>query len=876
MLDYLLRYRDQHPGFTFWLRQRDRGDRLSNGYWFQGTENYIFLSFWARSGGTNMTRSIGFVIYLDGNREFSTGIEVVFNGETDEEIIGLYREIIRRYQLDRLHDTKYRKLLSESDVFKSLKHFLNEIKPAIDSMIQQADLQEMFISEEEFTEMLNKTLSVREAVPKLTPEGKLGIVMVNITWNSNDWQSPSTDKSSHGWVRDGNIPHESWNFDFDNERNPPDKVYGFAQFVAAPLIKGTNNIIIFYSQAKIVGFYGKAELLRQPVTLSNNFNYNLVGEKSLSLVLENKLENIKERGYLEEKQRMGQNGFIYLSKPETVLKILREAIELNPQQSEKLTNLQNWIEGIPTSTPEPTEPLISRIDTALNQIFFGPPGTGKTYSTVEEAVSIVDPQFYQRNQSDRNHLKQRFNELLITDWQKNKGQIAFCTFHQSFSYEDFVEGIKPVSPKEDDTYLKYRIEDGIFKKLCRLSEDNSTSVRVKTERVVSWSEEKFKQAVFYKISLGNSNKEDDQAIYEYCVKHNCIALGYGGENDFSGLNEKQIIARCRELGKESFFEQVVNRFIHYLKPGNYVLVSNGNRYVRALGRVTGAYQYNPNTSIPYRHFRPVEWLLVDQDIPIAEVYDRSLSQQTLYKLDEDGIRKDFFVSNSPKPGPEAARKKNFVLIIDEINRGNISSIFGELITLIEKDKRAGEPEESAATLPYSKETLKVPNNVYLIGTMNTADRSIEALDTALRRRFSFREMPSIPELIRTEGASKGTIGPIDLVQMLSTINQRIEKLIDKDHKIGHAYFMEDKTEKDLKTTFHNKVIPLLQEYFFGDFGKIGLVLGDSFVERLNSNDFKFADFKGYDNEENVADDLRARAVYQIKDPSQWDFISIYE
>lgn len=874
LLDYLLEYRQQHAGFKFWLRQRDRRDRLSTGYWFQGNDNYIFLSFWARSGGTNMTRSLGFVVYLDKEREPSTGMEVVFNGETDEEVISLYKKIIGRYQMEREHDTKYSKLFQERDVFKSLAYFLNDIKPAIDAMIQQAGKEEMFISEEDFNDMVNKTMSIREAVPKLTRQKELGIIMVNITWNSNDWQSPSADKSSHGWVKEGNTPHESWNFDFQNERNPPDKVYGFGQFVAAPLIKGANNVIVFYSQGKIVGFYGKAEVLRHPVTLPNDLNYNLIGEKSLSLVLPSKLENIKERGYLEDKQRMGQNGFVYLSKPETVLSMLREAIELNPQQSEKLRNLKGWIEGI--AKPELTKDNIKPMDTALNQIFFGPPGTGKTYNTVAEAIKIVDPEFYQRNHNDRNKLKKRFRELLITDWQSNKGQIAFCTFHQSFSYEDFVEGIKPVSPEEDDTYLKYRVEDGIFKKICRLSEDYQKSVRIKTQRVLSWNEEMFKKAVFYKISLGNSNKEDDQAIYEYCIKHNCIALGYGGENDFGGLDEEQIIAKCKELGKESFFEQVVNRFIHYLKPGNYVLVSNGNRYVRAIGRVTGSYEYNPNTSIRYRHFRPVEWLLVDQDIPITELYDRSLSQQTLYKLDEDGIKKEFFVSNGQQVDSEAKQNKNFVLIIDEINRGNISSIFGELITLIEKDKRASETEESEATLPYSKETLKVPNNVYLIGTMNTADRSIEALDTALRRRFSFREMPSIPELLRTEGASKGKIGPIDLVQMLTIINQRIEKLIDKDHKIGHAYFMEDKADADLIATFQNKVIPLLQEYFFGDFGKIGLVLGDSFVEKLNGNDFKFANFKGYDNDDSVADDLKARPVYQIKDQSLWNFMSIYE
>jgi len=379
--------------------------------------------------------------------------------------------------------------------------------------------------------------------------------------------------------------------------------------------------------------------------------------------------------------------------------------------------------------PDTVQKLENRIK---NLILFGPPGTGKTYHSVNKALEIIKGKKYvDENISDRKVIMGEFNRL------KEIGQIEFVTFHQSFSYEDFVEGIKPVlnigtenkSDKVGD--IRYEIRDGIFKKLCYRAKGDSSDL------------------------LYNSNQID---------------------------------------------------------------VDNA-----------------PND-----------------------------------------VKKDF--TNELPGTKKVSEKDRYVLIIDEINRGNVASIFGELITLIEEDKRIGAENQLLVRLPYSGsdgEPFGVPDNLYIIGTMNTADRSIEALDTALRRRFSFEEMSPDPEILKEYGtlSPDGKIGEIDVVLMLKTINDRIGKLIDKDHKIGHSYFMKiENNEEGLKQVFKDKIIPLLEEYFYGDFGKIGLVLGSSFVEKVNSNSFKFAAFPDYDN---LSTDLMEKPVYRIRPTENWDFRSIY-
>jgi len=686
-------------------------------------------------------------------------------------------------------------------------------------------------------------LKNKEDIEKfLTGQTESSIVLVNITWNSNDWKSPSDDISNHRWVKEGNIPHESWNFDIENSRNKEDKIFGFAQFTHPPSLKGNNNLIIFHSKGKIVGFYGKAEILHTPVVIKEAMSYNLIGNKDLSLVLKNKIENIKEKGYLEDKQRMGQIGFIYLKQKETALHIIEEALKLNPEESKKLNNLKAWLNSFDISKKDIQHPDKEKMETQkLNQILFGPPGTGKTYKTINKALEIIrGKEFVQANEGNRGILISEFGRL------KDAGQIEFVTFHQSFSYEDFVEGIKPVLDSGPE--LNYEIKDGIFKRICvnalfNILEKNERQVLTKSE----YFEDLYDQFLNF---IEEQTEESGNIAFSTVVKKWPLRI--------VGIdNYKNIILEHLKISGSDEWERSIKT------PEKLRILFNNYENLSDIDRI--------------------------KDVAKLGIHSGDSGYVAVFKMLKDFEQTKYHKNTSRKELPYVQKKeliknlKNFeeegdpfVIIIDEINRGNISQIFGELITLMEEDKRLGKPERLSLTLPYSKETeFGVPPNLFIIGTMNTADRSIEALDTALRRRFSFEETPPVPELIAEKGnlAPDGMIGDIDVAKMLHTINERIEKLIDKDHRIGHSYFMQiEKSRNGLKQVFCDKIIPLLEEYFFGDFGKIGLVLGSSFVEKVNTNGFDFADFPEYGD---IKTDFLERAVYRIRPCEEWDFISIY-
>ncbi|EAH5647487.1 AAA family ATPase [Campylobacter jejuni] len=446
---------------------------------------------------------------------------------------------------------------------------------------------------------------------------------------------------------------------------------------------------------------------------------------------------------------------------------------------------------------------------SLNQILYGSPGTGKTYHTIDKALEILG-----KNLESRDDKKAKFDEYV------KKGQIVFTTFHQSYGYEEFVEGIKPrIDSKENSKEIEYEIKDGIFKELCEKALDN------------------------YENSILNADELNKK-----------IELKEKVENFLNWLLE-------------------TNEPIGKTKGGNFFVVEIDNKtiviYSEGVERFDGI--FNLNLSI-FMELLKCKDEFNNATEMFKKVFNRDYADRThTYYFN---LVKKFKAYEEKQLTAKIENNKNndnslkpYIIIIDEINRGNLSKIFGELITLIEPSKRIGEKEELKVTLPYSGEKFGVPKNVYIIGTMNTADRSITSLDTALRRRFEFVEM--MPDVSKLSMDCEG----INLQELLKAINTRIEYLLDREKTIGHAFFVSVENLEDLKKVFQNKIIPLLQEYFYNDYALINAVLNHNGMIKEDKKDDKY--LQKIKNLDSVNSE---RSIYNIAsfDDKIWDKIEIYQ
>ena len=409
----------------------------------------------------------------------------------------------------------------------------------------------------------------------------------------------------------------------------------------------------------------------------------------------------------------------------------------NPSSSTVFTYTLN-------SQPEPD--TVSRTINASststeNLILYGPPGTGKTYQTAWEAVRLCLGEQVASNlngSARRSALMSTYRDLV------SNGRIEFVTFHQSMSYEEFVEGLRPTTDKAigetADTGFRLEPATGIFRRI--------------SERALDVCNIPLNSAELF--TVGTMPTVRDRS-FRHIAKYVAMRLDIENPYGFS-LNQY----------RDALIQE---------------------------GQKVGVRPTNGWSDFPKWASHPKQsWL-----VPVEAIGERSESANKT----------------------EANEAEGFVLIIDEINRANISKVFGELITLLEPDKRLGMDNEIRLTLPYSRKSFGVPKNLHVIGTMNTADRSIALLDTALRRRFSFKELMPDPSVLSSD------VDGVDLQKLLATINDRIEYLFDREHQIGHAYFTGCQTRMDIENVMRDKVIPLLAEYFYEDWSKVAAVLGDS-------------------------------------------------
>ena len=436
-----------------------------------------------------------------------------------------------------------------------------------------------------------------------------------------------------------------------------------------------------------------------------------------------------------------------------------------------------------------------------NIVLYGAPGTGKTYDVPELAVRLCDPAFMAAEPS-REEIVSRYNQL------KTEKRIAFTTFHQSLDYEDWIEGLRPVV--NENNQVTYEIESGIFKKLCEEAERP-----VVKDKQVGISD----NAVVWKVSFAGTG---DNNVRRECMENNHIRIGWDGygpvisdETDWSVYNGE---------GK-----QILDAYINKMKIGDIVMSCYSSQTIDAIGVVVGDYEFEdkfPN----YKRVRRVNWLVKNINENIVEMNDgKTMVESSVYRLnsitlnDVKSILEKYDTSSKMEENDKA-----YVMVIDELNRGNVSKVFGELITLLEADKRKGRINAESVVLPYSKKAFHIPNNVYLIATMNTADRSLGSLDYAIRRRFAF--IAKKPFGLDVDGFDEDLFEKVsslfvknfdeykesgwDQTMKLEPADTLSDEYKPEDVWIGHSYFLmqDEEGEDNTSNRLLYEIIPLLEEY----------------------------------------------------------------
>ncbi|NNB92525.1 AAA domain-containing protein [Corallococcus exiguus] len=426
-------------------------------------------------------------------------------------------------------------------------------------------------------------------------------------------------------------------------------------------------------------------------------------------------------------------------------------------------------QAVPAKTHSPTGP-------ASNIILYGPPGTGKTHSVRRRALELI---------GDANAAKAPLAEV-NAEWERlhREGQIVFCTFHQAFAYEEFVEGLRA---RTEEGEVHYEVTPGVFKRLALTAAAEGLS--------------------------GDDDESDFDDLWETLVEGlraepRIVESSKKMKYQLEAAPRGGVLVRGGTVDEEEVFE-----------PNGKWLIANENS-MRALWEKRAQLGESPKTT-------DIGPLAKGHVTAMWMVYRELNKLQKSNTRSADPVARAHRAFASGRSFNFAAGVRHHVLVIDEINRANIARVFGELITLLEPDKRLGNPNELRVQLPSSKEWFGVPPNLHVVGTMNTADRSIALMDVALRRRFTFEEMMPDADALNDALAEANVDEALRtlVVTVFTKLNERLRYLYDREHQIGHAYFFGVRSLDGLRAVFADRILPLLQEYFYGQWDKVALALG---------------------------------------------------
>lgn len=606
-------------------------------------------------------------------------------------------------------------------------------------------------------------------------------LIANITWQENYWTAePSKEdqkRAGHGYAK-SKIGHEYLNFNLERDVIDGHKI-GYFQATHQP-IRFSNGVgyVFFYSRGFIVGVYAQAEIgafaRKDPPPNDSDTPGNVrAAVENVCRFQDIHLLKVDPKRHFGGKQRMGQVGFTYID-DEAARAILDDAISRHDAGSKyraKLETLRTMLAEVASPQPkvDPFQVIDSDIEDRFklnrNLILYGPPGTGKTYRARSFARA------WTQGQSSESDAHMRNFWCVVAS--PNKGD-----WHWGLLFEEGVQGFSAGNIKRNYDLIKpgdlvFGYEAHPHKQICCLAE----------------------------VVTPPSGGSDKWAFYMKGIHRLAKPIPWLTLKDDPALQNSEPV-RIKMRGTLLRFEaNEAEQLRELIEVDNPEVVGVFSRY-EVSQRVEYVQTVTFHQSYGYEDF--VEGL---RPVPDKQGHLRYEWRSGIFKQ----------MCDEAKTEPD----NDFILIIDEINRGNIANIFGELMTLLEDDKRLGQENEMEVTLPGSQQRFGVPDNLYLLGTMNTADRSIALLDIALRRRFTFLEIEPDPSLLRGR-----EIEGVPLDRLLERLNVRIEALIDRDHRLGHSYFMNISTVSKLHDVWYNKVIPLLKEYFYNDGERLRAVLDD--------------------------------------------------